>query len=76
MRGAFRSQIRGFDHKARPLVLVDDVLTAGATMTEAITCLQLSGLEIASFFVFARAGEVKPSVYKGERDAFTQSKID
>jgi ComF family protein len=76
MRGAFRAQIRGYYPKGRPLVLVDDVLTSGATMTEAITCLQRSGLEIASFFVFARAGELKPSVYKGERDAFTQSKMD
>jgi ComF family protein len=76
MQGAFRADLRGFHPNGRALVLVDDVLTSGATMTEAITCLQRSGLEIASFFVFARAGELKPSVYKGERDAFTQSKME
>jgi ComF family protein len=76
MQGAFRADLRGFHPNGRPLVLVDDVLTSGATMTEAITCLRASGLEVASFFVFARAGELKPSVYKGERDTSTQSKME
>ena len=76
MQGAFRPEIRGFYAKGRPLVLVDDVLTSGATMAEAITCLQGVGLEVAGFFVFAKAGEAKPSVYKGERDSLTQSKIE
>ena len=56
MKEAFRADLRGFDAKGRPLVLVDDVLTSGATMAEAITCLEAAGLEIASFFVFSRAG--------------------
>ena len=58
------------------VVLVDDVLTSGATLTEAITCLRTSGLEVACFFVFSRAGELKPSVYKGERYTSTQSKME
>ena len=76
LQGAFRAEIRGFHPNGRALVLVDDVLTSGATLTEAITCLRTSGLEVASFFVFARAGELKPSVYKGERDTSTQSKME
>lgn len=76
MQGAFRADLRGFHPNGRPLMLIDDVLTSGATMTEAITCLRASGLEVASFFVFARAGELKPSVYKGERDTSTQSKME
>ena len=76
MQGAFRADLGGFHPNGRPLMLIDDVLTSGATMTEAITCLRASGLEATSFFVFARVGELKPSVYKGERETSTQSKID
>lgn len=76
LQGAFRAELRGFRDEGRSIVLVDDVLTSGATMSEAIACLRASGLEVASFFVFARAGELKPSVYKGERDSLTQSKIE
>ena len=76
LQGAFRAELRGFQGEDRSIVLVDDVLTSGATMSEAIACLRASGLEVASFFVFARAGELKPSVYKGERDTSTQSKIE
>lgn len=56
MTGAFRSDLRGFQDKGRPLVLVDDVLTSGASMSEAIECLGASGLKVASFLVFSRAG--------------------
>ncbi len=76
MHGAFRAETRGFDPSNRPIVLVDDVLTSGATMSEAIGCLGDAGLEVTSFFVFARAGGLKPSVYKGERDTSSQSKIE
>lgn len=76
MQGAFRADLRGFHPNGRALVLVDDVLTSGATLTEAITCLRTSGLEVACLFVFARAGELKPSVYKGERYTSTQSKME
>lgn len=76
LQGAFRAELRGFRSEGRLIVLVDDVLTSGATLSEAIDCLRASGLEVASFFVFARAGELKPSVYKGERDSLTQSKIE
>lgn len=76
LQGAFRAELRGFRSEGRSIVLVDDVLTSGATMSEAITCLRASGLEVAGFFVFARAGELMPSVYKGERDSLTQSKIE
>lgn len=76
MRGAFRADLRGFDSKGRPLVLVDDVLTSGATMGEAIDCLKATGLQVDSFLVFARAGGSKPTVYKGFRESATPSKIE
>lgn len=56
LEGAFRADLRGFHNRARPIVLVDDVLTSGATMTEAIACLRANGVEVAGFCVFARAG--------------------
>jgi predicted amidophosphoribosyltransferase len=56
LEGAFSADLRGFHDMARPVVLVDDVLTSGATMAEAIACLRASGVEVAGFCVFARAG--------------------
>lgn len=76
LAGAFRAETRGFQASNRPLVVVDDVITSGATMSEAIRCLRACGLEVTSFFVFARAGGLKPNVYKGERDSLTQSKME
>lgn len=54
--GAFSADLRGFHDRARPIVLVDDVLTSGATMAEAIASLRANGVEVAGFCVFARAG--------------------
>ena len=56
LEGAFRADLRGFHNRARPIVLVDDVLTSGATMAEAIACLRANGVEVAGFCVFARTG--------------------
>jgi predicted amidophosphoribosyltransferase len=56
MAGAFRADLRGYGPGGQQIVLVDDVLTSGATLSEAIRCLQAAGLSPAGFFVFARAG--------------------
>ena len=76
LEGAFRADLRGFLDGARPVVLVDDVLTSGATMAEALDCLRANGVEVAGFCVFARAGAHQPSVYKGRRPHAAQSKME
>jgi ComF family protein len=56
MDGAFKADLRGFGPRSRQIVLVDDVLTSGATLNEAIRCLEVAGIRPAGFLVFARAG--------------------
>jgi ComF family protein len=56
MAGAFRADLRGFGPRGRQIVLIDDVLTSGASLSEAIRCLEASGQRPAGFCVFARAG--------------------
>ncbi len=56
MKDVFNADLRGFRSKGAKLVLVDDVVTSGATLSEAIRCLEAEGLRPAGFAVFARAG--------------------
>lgn len=56
MEGAFKVELRGFRPAQSPLVLVDDVLTSGASMASAIQAMRASGLNVAGFCVFARVG--------------------
>ena len=56
MAGAFTAELRLLRSKDRPVVLVDDVLTSGATMASAIGAMHQAGLQVAGFLVFARAG--------------------
>jgi predicted amidophosphoribosyltransferase len=55
MAGAFRAELRAFQNLDRPVVLVDDVLTSGASMDSAIRALAASGIYAAGFCVFVRA---------------------
>lgn len=66
MEGAFRAELRGFRQRGRPIVLIDDVLTTGATVGSAIRTLRDSGIEVTSFCVFARARAIKPLFTGGE----------
>ncbi|MFZ4117421.1 MAG: ComF family protein [Rhodoluna sp.] len=56
MEGAFRLDLRGYRPSKRPIVLVDDVLTSGASMASAIQTIGLEGLSVSSFCVLAKAG--------------------
>jgi len=56
MQGAFKSELRGFRPTQSPIVLIDDVLTSGASMAAAIQSLRAAGLNAAGFCVFARVG--------------------
>lgn len=56
MRGAFKVELRGFRPAQSPIVLIDDVLTSGASMASAIQAMRASGLNVAGFCVFARVG--------------------
>jgi len=53
---AFAPDLRGFRGDDRPLVIVDDVCTTGATLAEASSTLRQAGLIVAGFAVFAKSG--------------------
>ena len=56
MEGAFKAALSGFRPSQAPIVLIDDVLTSGASMASAIEVLRTSGVNVASFCVIARVG--------------------
>jgi len=56
MHGAFMVDLRGYRPAQNPIVLVDDVLTSGASMASAIEAMRAVGVNVAGFCVFARAG--------------------
>jgi predicted amidophosphoribosyltransferase len=56
MHGAFKVDLRGYRPAQNPIVLVDDVLTSGASMAAAIEAMRAVGVNVAGFCVFARAG--------------------
>jgi len=51
--GAFRADLRGFQAEGRAIVLIDDVLTTGATVSSAAKVLKEAGIEQLSFCVLA-----------------------
>lgn len=56
VEGAFKVELTGGQILRNPVVLVDDVITSGATMKSAIRTLAKSGIDVGGFLVFARAG--------------------
>lgn len=54
--GAFRADLRGFQVEGRPIVLIDDVVTTGATIRSATIALNEAGIEQVSFCVLAETG--------------------
>jgi predicted amidophosphoribosyltransferase len=56
LSGAFAPNLRGLREGDRPLVLVDDVCTTGASLAEASLTLRQAGLLVAGFAVFAKSG--------------------
>lgn len=57
LEGAFSVDLRGFSPGGSPIVLVDDVITSGATVQAAQKALEEAGVIVAGFCVFA---ETKP----------------
>jgi len=62
---AFAAELRGFREENRPVVLIDDVCTTGATLAEAISTLREAGLVVTGFAVFAKARGLNPNAYRG-----------
>jgi ComF family protein len=55
VRGAFRAVPTAFNFRGAHLVLVDDVLTTGATLNECSAALYRAGARIISYVTFGRA---------------------
>lgn len=53
LEGAFSVDLRGFSPSESPIVLVDDVITSGATIQAASQALTDAGMTVAGFCVFA-----------------------
>jgi len=53
LQGAFSVDLRGFSPGESPIVLVDDVITSGATVQAAQRALEEAGVIVAGFCVFA-----------------------
>ena len=65
--GAFKGDLRLIRGKSRPVVLIDDVFTSGATMAQAWGTLEELGVQMAGFCVFAQITPRKPLFTGQER---------
>jgi predicted amidophosphoribosyltransferase len=59
LNGAFSADLRGFQGLDAPIVLIDDVITTGASIAAGIRALEEAGLCEVNFCVFA---ETKPKM--------------
>jgi predicted amidophosphoribosyltransferase len=59
LNGAFSADLRGFQATNAPIVLIDDVITTGASIAAGVRALEDAGLGPISFCVFA---ETKPKI--------------
>ena len=67
LAGAFRGDLRAGQGKFRPLVLIDDVFTSGATLSQGWGTLEDLGVTVAGFCVFAQITPRKPLFTGQER---------
>lgn len=65
--GAFKADLRLFREELGPVVLIDDVFTSGATLSQAWQCLGDLGVVVAGFCVFAQITPRKPLFTGQER---------
>lgn len=61
MVDAFKADLRVWRGKNRPVVLIDDVYTSGATLSQAWATLEGLGVNVVGFCVFAQIRPIKPS---------------
>jgi len=67
LAGAFRGDLRAGQDKFRPVVLIDDVFTSGATLSQGWGTLEDLGVAVAGFCVFAQITPRKPLFTGQER---------
>ena len=63
--GAFKGDLRAWQGKLRPVVLIDDVFTSGATLSQGWGTLEDLGVEVVGFCVFAQITPRKP-IFTGQ----------